>query len=214
MRWSALTGLGALLVLSASVGRASAQGLQDLVRLDTRTMTAMLDFQNRQTDKELILLRSRFESAGYPFLVLGAQARGSVMLAQTNTPDKYPFLGRFPSDFTERYASDARITQANVAVAAHANSWVTAYFETLFSDTISFPTFDQGSFQMRQLFVVVGDLEASPWYAYLGKRNTPFGDLRTVSPFTQSVPWHYFAGLAEGVGTGTRTTAWTCRSAH
>ncbi|MEZ6117037.1 MAG: hypothetical protein R3C28_10755 [Pirellulaceae bacterium] len=36
--------------------------------------------------------------------------------------------------------------------------------------------------------------------AYIGKKNVGFGDMSTLSPFTQSTVWHYFAALAEGVG--------------
>jgi hypothetical protein len=72
----------------------------------------------------------------------------------------------------------------------------------LFSDVFSFPDHKQGSLQMRQAYAVLGDLEASPWHAVIGKKNLPFGDMGTLSPFTQSVVWHYFGALGEGMGVG------------
>jgi len=60
----------------------------------------------------------------------------------------------------------------------------------------------QGSFQMRQAYVTFGDLSQSPLYAWIGKKTVNFGDMGTLSPFSQSMVWHYFAPLAEGAGVG------------
>lgn len=171
------------------------------VLLDSPFSSVMLDFQNRQSEKELNLLRS-LPSGDQPHVVLGGQFRGSGLIATTNTADKFPYLGRFPTDFAGRSASDLRILQANQSAAMRINHWSTAYAETLFSDVFSFPDFRQGSFQMRQAYLVFGDLNESPLYAFLGKKNVSFGDMGTLSPFTQAVTWHYFAPLGEGGGVG------------
>jgi hypothetical protein len=133
---------------------------------------------------------------------LGGQVRASFLATTTNRDDKFPYLGRFPVDFEGSNATDARILHANASAIADITPWCTAYFETLFSDAFTFPTANQGSFQMRQLYVVFGNLEAMPWYAFIGKKNVSFGDMGTLSPFTQSVVWHYFGALAEGAGVG------------
>lgn len=177
------------------------------VRLDTPTSAALLDFQNRQTDKQLILLGSLPNAfpAGqvpHPVVVPAVQMRLSALYGRTNTTDKFGYLGRFPGDFNSRTATDLRILQANLAATAYFTPWAAGYAETLFSDVFTFPTFEQGSFQVRQAYAVFGQPREFPFYAFIGKKNVSFGDFSTLSPFTQALPWHYFAALGEGAGVG------------
>jgi len=172
------------------------------IDLDTGYTSQMLDFQNRQGDKEVILLEQSFLTGGQTGLTIGAQFRASGLFAQTNRTGKFSYLGRFPTDFSGNSASDFRLLHANQAVSAHFNPMVHGYFETLFSDVFSFGDFKQGSFQVRQAYVVFGDLSRSPYYAFIGKKNISFGNMGTLSPFSQAMPWHYFGALAEGAGIG------------
>lgn len=176
--------------------------LGSFLGLDNDRMAPLLDFQNRQGDKQLLLLEQRPANNSEPSLTLGAQFRLSAMLARTNTSSHFPYLGRFPTDFSGKTASDLRILQANQAGVLNFTPWATGYFETLFSDVFSFSSFKQGSYQVRQAYVVFGDLDVTPFYLFLGKKNISFGDMGTLSPFTQSVVWHYFAPLAEQGGIG------------
>lgn len=173
-----------------------------MVQLDTSTMAYMLNFQNRQSEKQVGVLESQGDSDQFPRLIVGGQLRASAMVATTNTADKFPYLGRFPADFVGTSATDARLLQANAAMILHAAPGFSGYVETLFSDVFTFPTFNQGSFQMRQAYAVIGDLNRFPVYAFIGKKNVSFGDFRTLSPFSQAMPWHYFAPVAEGIGAG------------
>lgn len=179
------------------------------LRLNTPLSYQLLDFQNRQTDKELLILHDRARCPNCSTRVtVGAQARLSFLAASTNATDKFPYLGRFPTDFSGDSATDVRMLQANMHLTAAVTSWATVYGELLFSDVFTFASFDQGSLQARQAYAVFGDLRQSPFYAYVGKKNIGFGDLQTLSPFTQSVVWHYFAVLAEGAGVGYHDDAW------
>lgn len=181
----------------------SGMGDSGWLRMNTPLSHQLLDFQNRQTDKELFILQdSSYNYAGSPYVTVGAQGRFSFLGARTNTADKFPYLGRFPTDFHGDYASDVRILQANSQVTATVTSWASVYAELLFSDVFTFSSFQQGSLQTRQAYAVLGNLNNSPLYAYIGKKNVGFGDMQTLSPFTQAVTWHYFAALAEGVGAG------------
>lgn len=173
-----------------------------ILRVNTPLTFHMLDFQNRQTDKEVRLLEDARRGAVTPSITIGAQLRASALYGRTNTADKFPYLGRFPTDFVGNTATDARLLHSNQAMVLHANSWAHGYVETLFSDVFSFQAAKQGSLQVRQAYVLLGDLNYSPFYAFLGKKNVSFGDMSTLSPFSQAIPWHYFAGLAEGGGIG------------
>jgi hypothetical protein len=171
------------------------------LHLDSDTVRPMLDFVNRQTDKELLLMADQHGGTA-PELIVGAQFRASAFAAETSQTDKFSYLGRFPTDFTGDTATDARLFHASQAVIGHVSPWAHGYLETMFSDVFTFPTFNQGSFQMRQAYVTFGDLSQSPWYAFIGKKTVNFGDMGTLSPFSQSMVWHYFSPLAEGAGAG------------
>lgn len=171
------------------------------ISFDTCYTSQMLDFQNRQGDKEVILL-NRARNIQTPSLTLGTQFRASGLFAQTNTTDKFSYLGRFPPDFVGDSATDFRLLQANQNFTASITPAIHGYIETLFSDVFTFPTFNQGSYQVRQAYAVFGDFNRSPFYAHIGKKNVSFGDMGTLSPFSQAMPWHYFAPLAEGAGIG------------
>lgn len=174
----------------------------DVFTLDTYYSSQMLDFQNRQGDKETILLeRSAFLSES-PQITFGTQFRLSGLFAGTNRTGKFPYQGRFPTDFEGDSATDFRLLQANQSLTIDFNSSVHGYIETLFSDVFTFPSFNQGSYQVRQAYAVFGDFNRTPWYAFIGKKNIAFGDFGTLSPFTQAMPWHYFAPVAEGAGVG------------
>jgi len=192
--------------LSLQSGGMEAAAPMDLslgwLQFDSAYTSQMLDFQNRQADKELFLLEHALLDEQGTSFTLGAQFRGSAIWGTTNSADKFPYLGRFPTDFVGTTATDLRLLQANQNVTLHLNRSVHGYFETLFSDVFTFPTFNQGSYQVRQAYLVFGDLSRSPFYGFLGKKNVNFGDMGTLSPFTQAVPWHYFAPLAEGGGIG------------
>ena len=179
------------------------------LRLNTRLTDVLLDFQNRQTDKEIFILQhQQHVGSKTPVVIAGAQARLSFLAGWTNTEDKFPYLGRFPTDFSGDTATDARILQANTQLTAHVAPAVSVYGELLFSDVFTFGDFKQGSLQVRQAYAVIGDLNVTPLYLYIGKKNLGFGDFSTLSPFTQSVTWHYFAALAEGVGIGYHDPTW------
>lgn len=176
------------------------------IELDTPLFRSMLDFQNRQSEKEVLLLESNQRwRAETPQVLIGAQARLSALAAATSSEGNFSYLGRFPADFEGKSATDARLLHANAGMAAHVTPWINVYGELLFSDVFSFPDFKQGSLQVRQAYAVLGDLQASPWYLFLGKKNVPFGDMGTLLPFSQSVVWHYFGALHEGIGVGYST---------
>ena len=185
------------------------QSASQWLRLDTSFTDYLLDFQNRQTTKELAILdHGSGRGCRGPVVIAGAQARFSFLAAATSTEDKFPYLGRFPTDFSGDTATDARILQANAHLTAHVAPAVSVYGELLFSDVFTFGDFKQGSLQVRQAYGVIGDLSVSPFYFYIGKKNIGFGDFSTLSPFTQAVTWHYFAALAEGIGVGYHDGPW------
>lgn len=70
----------------------SSFSLIDAIRIDPTFSTDMLDFQNRQTDKQLFLLEHGRRADG-PEVILGGQLRGSFLAATTNRTGKFNYLG-------------------------------------------------------------------------------------------------------------------------
>ncbi len=185
----------------------SSFGQLSQIRLETETMLPLMDFQNRQSDKQTILLDQNRDFQGQE-LLLGTQFRGSLLFGETNSANRFPYLGRFPGDWSGTTASEARMLQANFDAVANISPWITGHVDILFSDVFSFRDFKQGSIQVRQAYAVIGNLNECPMYGFIGKKNVSFGDFSTLSPFTQAVPWHYFASLAEGAGVGYYANGW------
>lgn len=202
-----LRGFLCLATILASCITNTALGQLSQIRLETETLLPLMDFQNRQSDKQAILLDQNRDFRSQE-LLLGTQFRGSLLFGETSSADKFPYLGRFPNDWSGTTASDARMLQANFDAVANISPWITGYVDILFSDVFSFRDFKQGSLQVRQAYAVFGNLNESPLYGFIGKKNVSFGDFGTLSPFTQAVPWHYFAPLAEGAGVGYYANGW------
>ena len=169
---------------------------------DTAYFTDIFNFQNRQSDKEIKVLSNGAKWGDEIHVLFGMQGRFSAFAGYTNRTDKFSYLTRFPTDFEGQHGTDARLLHGNAGVTGHIGNYIHIHSELLFSDVFSFRDFKQGSLQMRQAYAVFGDLDQTPWYAFLGKKNLNFGDMGTLSPFSQSVVWHYFGALHEAIGVG------------
>jgi hypothetical protein len=85
---------------------------------DTPLMTDLLDFQNQQSEKQIWLIESGadYSSSG---LIVGTQLRSSFLAGETNRANRFPYRGRFPTDFRGCTATDSRLLQANAPFAGH-----------------------------------------------------------------------------------------------
>ena len=70
-----------------------------LLRLNSPMTRPLLDFVNRQSEKELFLMSKEAVACNGPEITIGAQFRASAMVGHTNTANKFPYQGRFPGDF-------------------------------------------------------------------------------------------------------------------
>jgi hypothetical protein len=134
---------------------------------------------------------------------------------KSNTDDKFGYLMRHPTGNNQRTkeVSEAVIHSAQLALTANLGGWVTTYFELLYDPQQSFgagtlTSLNRNQVQLRKGFVLIGDLNKSPFYLSLGKQDTPFGLMDTVNPFTNSTPWHAFGGLVYGANAGYSQDGW------
>lgn len=178
------------------------------VRFSPEYSYNMLSMTKMMSTKELYLLSLRQKSADPTVRIenktslISAMLRSEILGAHSNTSGKFNYLARAPSDFTGNWASDTRIRRGMLSWTGALTDNITTFMQILFTDTVAFDSHKQGSLQMRRAYALWGNLDACGLYAFIGKKDVAFGDMSTLSPFTPSAVWHYFGGLAEGIGAG------------
>ncbi|MDB2705645.1 hypothetical protein N9Y67_03830 [Pseudomonadota bacterium] len=170
----------------------------------------MLDSTTRINSKQRLLLeRKKSGDLAADTVTFSGAVTAIADYQKSNTESKFGYLMRHPTSSNQRTreVSEAVIHSAQLAVTANLGDWMTAYIELLYDPEQSFGAgtltdLNRNQVQVRRGYVLLGNLEASPYYASLGKMAVPFGLTDTVNPFTASTVWHAFGGLAYGLNGG------------
>ena len=181
-----------------------------IVRADGRFAYEILDPTNRINRKQRLLLDRKRDGTLTPDGVYLHGAITPVANYQvSNRADKFGYLMRHPTARNQigKTVSEAAIHSVQLGITATLGDWVAGHAQALFDPEQSFgdgtnTSIDRNQVQMRQAWVVFGDLDRSPLYASLGKMAVPFGLTDTVSPFSASTVWHAYGGLANGAKFG------------
>lgn len=127
----------------------------------------------------------------------------------SNTDSKFGYLMRHPTGNNQigTEVSEAVVHSFQLSVSGTVNNWLAAHAELLYNPQQSFGTglitdLERNQIQLRKGFILVGDLDKFPVYGAIGKMDAPFGQMGTVSPFTNSTMWHAFGGLGYGAQVG------------
>ncbi|MEM9232773.1 MAG: DUF3573 domain-containing protein [Pseudomonadota bacterium] len=157
----------------------------------------VLDFQEGLTGEAPYLLRKlKAGELDGDTIYLGGSIRGGLYSENTNTDGKFPILSRFPNQHgTDGENTDAVIQNAALTVTGNVGKWVTGFLQVEHSEVFFRP--DEDNVQVREAYVVVGNLAESPFYAAVGRKTIDFGQFDTFTPFTHSVNQHYFWALSE-----------------
>lgn len=201
---------------SAETKGDSSEVRQNYVRFNHAFAYELLDpTTNINRKQQLLLERKQDGTFSKGSLYLGGAATPIINYQKSNTEDKFGYLMRHPTSNNQRtdQASEAVIHSAQLSLAANLGDWTTAYIEMLYDPEQSFGAgtitdINRNQVQVRQGYVIFGDLEQSPYYLAIGKMATPFGLTDTVNPFTASTVWHAFGGLAYGVNGGYLANGW------
>lgn len=179
------------------------------VGLNTPVTSVMME-PNQNLRKAELLIDAK--SAGLIYdnsLSLGFSIIGIADYQNTNSGSKFAYLMRHPTSANQigDEASEIVIHSAQLSLVSSLNSWLTVYGELLYSPEQSFGTgtinsLGRNQIEFRKGIVMIGNLEKLPLYLAIGKLDTPFGQMRSVSPFTNSTMWHAFGGLAYGAIAG------------
>jgi hypothetical protein len=127
----------------------------------------------------------------------------------SNTDSKFGYLMRHPTASNQigNNVSEAVIHSFQMSFTGRVNNWIAAHTELLYNPQQSFGTglttsLERNLIQLRKAFILFGDLNKIPFYGAIGKMDAPFGQMGTVSPFTNSTTWHSFGGLGYGAQLG------------
>lgn len=194
----------------------SSDGEQNYVRFDHGFSYEMLDPTTKINRKQQLLLeRKKDGTLAKNALYIGGAATPIVNYQKSNTEDKFGYLMRHPTSANQRTdeVSEAVIHSAQVSLTANLGDWTTAYVEMLYDPEQSFGAgtitdLNRNQVQVRQGYVMFGDLNESPYYVAVGKMATPFGLTDTVNPFTAGTVWHAFGGIAYGINGGYLADGW------
>ncbi|NOQ75326.1 MAG: hypothetical protein GQ574_25170 [Crocinitomix sp.] len=123
----------------------------------------------------------------------------------SNTDSKFAYLMRHPTSSNQigNVVTEAVVHSFQVSLTGNVTNWLSSHAEILYNPEQSFGTglitdLARNQLQLRKGFVVIGDLRKFPVYGAIGKMDSPFGQMGSVSPFTNSTMWHAFGGLCYG----------------
>ena len=186
------------------------RGASGVARTNPRYAYDILDPTTSINRKQRLILERRKDGTLAPDRLHVQGAVTAIASHQTsNRDDKFGYLMRHPTAKNQvgDTVSEATIHSAQLGVTGTLGDWLTGHAVMLFDPEQSFgdgtnTDLERNQLQMRQAYVLLGDLDRGPFYASLGKMSGPFGLTDTVNPFTASSVWHAFGVLANGVAVG------------
>lgn len=182
---------------------------ESLVGLNSDLSGKMMDPSHYIRKSSLLLDEKKAGNIRDRQLVLGASIIGLMDYQKSNMDDKFGYLMRHPTSNNQigNTVTEAVLHSFQVGVTASVNNWISMYGEILYDPQQSFgpgtiTALTRNQLQLRKGMIIFGDLSKFPLYGAIGKMDTPFGDMGTVSPFTNTSSWHAFAGLSFGAELG------------
>ena len=180
------------------------------VNVDPEYGYDILDPTTNINRKQLLILDRKKEGILAPNRLHVQGAVTAISNYQSsNVADKFAYLMRHPTATNQagKTVSEAVVHSVQLGLTGTLNDWTTANVEILYDPEQSFGSgtntaLTRNQLQVRRAYVLLGNLDRSPYYVSLGKMAIPFGLTDTVNPFTASTVWHAFGGLANGITLG------------
>ncbi|MFK8067239.1 MAG: hypothetical protein AB8D52_03245 [Gammaproteobacteria bacterium] len=188
----------------------AASGGADFVNVKHKYSYDMLDPTTKINRKQLHILEQKQSGELQDNSVtLGGAVTAIADIQKSDRDSKFGYLMRHPTSSNQigKDVSEAVVHSVQLGITATLGSWFTAYSEILYDPEQSFgqgtiTDLNRNQLQLRRGYVLIGNLDKSPFYLSLGKMATPFGLTDTVNPFTASTVWHAFGGLSYGIKGG------------
>jgi hypothetical protein len=206
-------------VTPSSAPEEGATGATGVVGMNSSYTYDVLDHAENVNTKQLLQLKAMQDGALPDRLTFGGSVVAIANYQRSNREDKFGYLMRNPTSANQigKDVSEAVLHSANWQTTARLTDDLTAYVELLHNPEQNFgagtiTSLSRNLTQVRRGYLMLGNLDKSPWYAAVGKMDIPFGLNDTVSPFTNSTVWHSFAGLAYGAKVGYYNNGWHVRA--
>jgi len=188
----------------------SSDGNTGIIRFNHNYAYGMLDPTTNINSKQLYLLEQKQNgNLKSDAIYIGGAVTAIVDYWDSNRDSKFGYLMRHPTSNNQigGTVSEAVIHSVQTNFTANIGDWVSVYGEFLYDPEQSFgmgttTDLNRNQIQLRQGYVLFGNLDKTPFYAAIGKMTTPFGLTDTVNPFSASSNWHAFGGLANGAMIG------------
>ncbi len=162
----------------------------NVVKTDLRYSEKMFDRQDHVTDKIAVALRARQSGVLDPMsLYFGGRLVLTHISEKTNTAGKFPILSRLPPTHTAGKSDSYGVVNEASLNATLTLPYVTAFVQGEFTE-VEYP--GQDDLQLRKYWVVLGDLDVSPFYIGVGRKTVNFGNFASYAPFTHTHSSHYF----------------------
>lgn len=147
------------------------------------------------TDKVPQMLRFRQQGAfdSRPFH-LGGRFMATQIWERTNTSAKYPILSRLPPSHAQGTSDSYGVINDVTVHATLALPMIMAFAQGEYTE-VAYK--GQDDVQLRQYWVVIGDLAAAPYYVAFGRKTISFGRFESYLPFTHSHSAHYFWAVSK-----------------
>jgi hypothetical protein len=187
---------------------------KDTINIKTVEFNAEFSYKMLEANQDLrkinILLEERKNSTiKNNGLIIGTSLISIFDYQHSNTDSKFAYLMRHPTSNNQigKDVSEVVIHSFQFSFTGTVNSWITAHAEILYNPEQNFgsgtiTSIGRNQLQLRKGFVLFGDFNKSPLYGAIGKMDAPFGQMGSVSPFTNSTMWHAFGGLGYGAQIG------------
>jgi len=160
------------------------------VKISPEYSRNMVNWQQKTSYKALYQLEAQRDGLLTPRnLYISGALKGHFTAEQTNTENKFPNLGRLPSQHNGKSGSEFIIPSAALAITAPVNDWATLFAQLEYTD-VAYKT--QDKIQLRKLYATIGDLSQSPVYGFFGRKTIDFGDHQSYHRFVQSSNNHSF----------------------
>lgn len=205
-----LFGLSLLLTATwASAQKTITDSLKATVGINPEYSFKMLEPNQDLRKIEILLQERKTGSIQNRSLTIGASLIAIADYQFSNYDSKFAYLMRHPTASNEigNVVTEAVLHSFQLGITAAATNWLTAYAEILYDPEQSFgpgtiTSLTRNQLQLRKGYVLFGNLNKCPVYGALGKMDTPFGEMGSVNPFSNSSMWHGFAGLGYGAEVG------------
>ena len=184
-------------------------GAQSTVQSNPEFTYGMLEHSRDLRKVQYFLEARRDGDVAAKGFTLGGALVAISDFQQSSDDSKFAYLMRHPTSNNQigKRVSEVVLHSFQVGMTGTINSWLAAHVSLLYDPEQSFGSgtitdLNRNQIQLRKGYVLLGDLNKSPFYFSLGKMNTPFGQTGTVNSFTNSTMWHAFGGLVYGAQFG------------